>query len=99
MALVIGLDFHFFPRSGLVRVGYHYTDNSIELLNHCEEHASENVRCILKTLTVPCICSRSIKVFLTTSASAVGSAYYFFSKYAGLKDANLSRYFVLIIIS
>ena len=25
-------------------MGYSYTNNSIELLNHCEEHASENIR-------------------------------------------------------
>ena len=31
-------------------MGYYYTNNSIEPLNHCEDNASEKMRCNLKTL-------------------------------------------------
>ena len=36
---------NFPPKLGGFGVLYYYTSNSIEVINHCEEHASENIRC------------------------------------------------------
>ena len=64
------LHFHFFSRSGCW-MGYYYTNNSIEILNHGEDNVSEKkkIKCPLKTGSMrPATIHRGIVVITAFSA-------------------------------